>query len=170
MRVVTPNAVPVAIGIGLLFTAVQVGPTALAQESKDKSRPANSLTIIHDGNWTEKLALVTVYHDGKPFRSAELEQRSMDHGSVTWEKLPAGIYEVHFEAAGFKRFVKRVILAEDAPGVVLRVQLDNTTARTLGAGPSTEQLEQEMTALKKEQADLRKQVADLQAEVSRLKK
>jgi hypothetical protein len=154
----------VLIGLGLSV------PAARAQEPQDKARPAKSLTVIHDGNWTEKLALVTVYLEGQPYRSAELQQGSMEHGAVTWEKLRSGVYEVHFEAAGFKRFVKRVVLADDAPGVVLRVQLDITNAYTLGGGPSAERLAQEVAALKKEQAELRKQVSDLQAEVTRLKK
>jgi cell division protein FtsB len=89
---------------------------------------------------------------------------------VTWEKLPAGLYEAHFEAAGFKKFVKRVVLAEDGPGLVLKVQLDLNTPQTLGGGPSGQQLAQDLAALKKEQAELQKQIADLRAEVAKLKK
>jgi hypothetical protein len=143
---------------------------ARAEEPKGKPGGTGSLTITHEGNYTEKIALVTLYQDGKPFRSAELEQGSAEHKKVTWEKLPAGLYEVHFEALGFKKIVKRVVLAEDGPEVVLRVQINLATEYGLGAGPSTQELVQEIATLKKDQAELRKKIDDLQAEVSRLKK
>jgi hypothetical protein len=147
-------------------------PTAAvrAEPPKEKARGNCSLTITHDGNYTQKIALVTLYQDGKPFRSAELEQGSPEQKKVTWEKLPVGVYEVHFEAQGFKKFVKRVVLAEDGPEVVLRVQLDMATPYTLGGGPSVWQLAQEIEQLKKEQIELRRKVDELQAEVKSLKK
>jgi hypothetical protein len=170
MRAITGVFALMLVGVGLTLPLARLVPAARAQEPKEKSRPAKSLTIMHDGNWNEKLCLVTLYQEGKPFRSAELEQGSTDHKSVTWEKLPTGLYEVHFEAAGFKKFIKRVVLAEDGPELVLKVQLDLNTPQTLGAGPSTDRLAQDLAALKKEQAEMQKQIADLRAEIAKLKK
>jgi len=158
--------------VAILLTALgtAVGHVPAAEPPKAEAHGAASLTVMHEGNYTEKLALVTLYHDGQPVRSAELEQGSPDRKKVAWDRLPPGLYEVHFEAAGFKKFVKRVVLADAGPEVNLRVQLDMGTSHTLGAGPSTQQLETEIAQLKREQAALKKIVDQLQSEVSRSKK
>jgi hypothetical protein len=166
----------VLAGIVLLVPAPFCGPqrttSVWAQGLKQELRATASLTITHDGSrqYTEPLALVTLYREGQPVRSAELEQRSMTRQKVTWQKLPVGAYEIHFEAAGFKKFIKRIILAEDAPEIVLQVQLGLNQSYELGAGPSSKELQEEIAQLKKTQADLGAQVQQLQAEVRQLKK
>jgi hypothetical protein len=103
----------------LTLAPFSVPGAALADEPKEKAQPTASLTVLHDNDrYTEPLALVTLYREGKPVRSAKLKASSAGtarDNRVTWQKLPIGVYELHFEAAGFKKFVKKVVLAEDGP-------------------------------------------------------
>jgi hypothetical protein len=167
----TRVAVPLSTLLACLLTlsAISAPGAALADEPKDKAQPTASLTVLHDNTrYTEPLALVTLYREGKPVRSAELKAspptpRDDQGNKVTWQKLPVGLYELHFEAAGFKKFVKRIVLAEDGPELVVRVQLDLNTDRSLGTGASLQELSDQVARLKG-------QVEQLQAEVGRLKK
>jgi hypothetical protein len=151
----------------LTLASFSVPGAALADEPKDKAQPTASLTVLHDNDrYTEPLALVTLYREGKPVRSAKLKASSAGtarDNKVTWQKLPVGVYELHFEAAGFRKFVKKVVLAEDGPELVVRVQLNFNTDQSLGTGPSLQELSEQVARLKG-------QVEQLQAEVARLKK
>jgi hypothetical protein len=165
----TPLAVHLSILLWCLLTLAPFSApgVALGDEPRDKAQPTASLTVLHDNfRYTEPLALVTLYREGKPVRSAELKtssDESTPDRKVTWQKLPVGVYELHFEAAGFKKFVKRVVLAEEGPELVVHVQLDLNTERSLGTGPSLQELSDQVARLKEK-------VEQLQAEVARLKK
>ena len=167
MRVAVVPHLSVLVTCLLTLASFSVPGAALADEPKDKAQPTASLTVLHDNDrYTEPLALVTLYREGKPVRSAELKtssDESTPDRKVTWQKLPVGVYELHFEAAGFRKFVKKVVLAEDGPELVVRVQLNFNTDQSLGTGPSLQELSEQVARLKG-------QVEQLQAEVARLKK
>ena len=72
-----------------------------------------ALTVKHDvKDLMDSIALVTVYHQGRAVRTAELVYDSTN-SKTTWN-LAAGHYEVHFESAKYPKFIKKIALSSDA--------------------------------------------------------
>jgi hypothetical protein len=63
--------------------------------------------------------LASPFQDSKLIRGRDLDWGSSAYDKVTWEKLSLGTCEVHFEATGYSRSVKRLVLTQD--GKTLRV-------------------------------------------------
>jgi hypothetical protein len=156
---VTLSAVALAAG----FT-----PGTGAAGPDDKSPKTTRLTVVHDNNHLPSPILVSLCQDGKIIRSRELKYFFDD--TVTWEKLRPGPYEVHFEANGYEKCVKRIQLTEDdAAAFKVYAQIDKK-AVIVGGGVSVQEVLDRLTQLKKENAELRARVEALEAEVKRLKK
>jgi hypothetical protein len=156
--------------IGLLTLLCLAGlprPTESRAADPDKAKKTCTLTVVHENNSLPSLVMVTLYQEGKIIRSRELKYFFDD--KVTWDKLPEGTYEAHFEAPGYEKLVKRVFLAEGDDGVKVYVQLDKQPV-VLGAGTSVQEILKQLEQLKKANAELQAKVEALQAEVNQLKK
>jgi hypothetical protein len=141
------------------LAAVSPAPGLRAQEKEPKT---SALTVIYANRYSPYVT-VELYRDGKLLRSSELADYSSSNDKVTFENLAAGRYEVHFEGAGYKKFIKRVALAADDKTAKVHVELDKAAERVVGGGPSLAELEKRI-------AELEKANAELKAEVERLKK
>jgi hypothetical protein len=147
---------------GLVVAFALLLSAAPAEQPADKPKAVISLQVYHPGGSIPGLVQASLFQDGKLIRSRELDWGSNTYDKVTWEKLSPGIYEVHFEAPGYPRSVKRLVLTEDDLALKVSAQLDKQPLVT-GAGPSLQELAEEVQRLKA-------QVRSLRAEVEQLKK
>jgi hypothetical protein len=155
--------------LGLLFVAAAVLPgAARADEPKDNAKPTASLTAYHPGAQVPLVVQVSLYQDGKLIRAREVNWSGDD--KVTWPKLAVGAYELHFEAPGYAKFVKRVLLSEDDPPARVMIQLDRQPVVVGPGGPSFQEVCDELQKLRKANADLQAQVRALRELVEQLKK
>jgi hypothetical protein len=138
-----------------------------ADEPSGKSKPTKDLAVIH-GETNPRIITVSLFSDGKQIRSGELD--SQQGVTVHWRKLPVGDYEVHFEAKGFKKAIKRIKLAEEMVNPTVRAELDEKSELVLGGGPSMQELQKQIEKLQQANADLRARVEKLQKEIEQLKK
>jgi len=96
---------------------------------------------------------VTLYKDGQAIRTTELP--STGNRSVIWDEVPTGSLEVHFEARGYGKVIKRIILVK---GGQVHVELDAMDKKDelWGAGPSLFELQKRIETLEAEVAALKK--------------
>ena len=101
---------------------------------------------------------VTLYKDGQAIRTTETPSNARNPGSgvVKWDEVPTGPLEVHFEARGYGKVIKRIIVVKGGDWVNVRLDAMDKKDELWGAGPSLfelqkriEALEAEVTALKK---------------------
>jgi len=90
--------------------------------------------------------LVTLYFKGEPVRSTELPGPGSSY--AIWHDLNAGAYELHFEAKGHGKVIKRLVLNPDAASSVSLQSLGDKD-EMWGAGPTLYDLEKRITALEK---------------------
>ena len=135
----------------------------------EKSPNTASLKVIYDKSYSDYV-LVELHQDGKLLRTRELKNgfrvgllESPKATSVTFDKLAAGRYEVHFEGAGYKKCMKRIGIGQDDKDATVYVELDKNEVRVIGGGPSLQELEKRIV-------DLEKANAELKTEIEKLKK
>jgi hypothetical protein len=145
---------------GLVVAFALLLSAAPARQPADKPKAALSLQVYHPGGSIPRLVRASLFQDGKLIRSRELDWQSSKDDKVTWVKLLPGAYEVHFEAPGYPRSVKRLVLTEDDQTLKLSAQLDKQPLVT-GAGPSLQELAEEVQRLKAEVRSLRAAVEQL---------
>jgi hypothetical protein len=132
--------------------------TARADENSPTSA---ALKVIYAKSYSDYV-LVELHQDGKLLRTRELQNGSSP-ASVTFDKLAAGRYEVHFEGAGYKKCIKRITIGQDDRDATVYVELDRKEERVVGSGPSLQDLENRI-------AELEKANAELKTEIEKLKK
>jgi hypothetical protein len=95
---------------------------------------------------------VTLYKDGQAIRTEEL---STGNNAVRWDGVPTGSLEVHFDARGYGKVIKRIIVVR---GELVHVRLDAMDKKDelWGAGPSLFELQKRIEALEAEVAALKK--------------
>ena len=152
----------------LIFVAVLVAAvgwlshcTPGTARADEKSPNTASLKVIYAKSYSDYV-LVELYQDGKLLRTRELQNGSSP-ASVTFDKLAAGRYEVHFEGAGYKKCLKRIALGQDDKDATVYVELDKKEERVVGSGPSLQELEKRI-------AELEKANGELKTEIDKLKK
>jgi hypothetical protein len=138
------------------------GHGPLAVRAQDKQEGTIPLTVSHENGSLPQIVSVELYQDGKLLRTRELNFN--DDNRIAWNKLMPGRYEVHFEARGYKKLVKRFTLAEGDKDYKVRVELDKDNSVVVGSGSvSLQEMEKQLETLKKK-------VETLEAEVEKLKK
>lgn len=115
-----------------------VGASAEGADEKPPP-PTASIRVAHDRVDPEddlpRSVFVTLYRDGKAIRTSELWINGPLGVDVEWTRLPLGAYEVHMEARGYRKTVKRVILSEDDLEFPLVVHTELDRKRPLQFGP-----------------------------------
>jgi hypothetical protein len=157
--------------VGAVLFASAVGwetrSTLLADDPKEKPKPTQVLTVSH-GEAQPRIIVVSLYSEGKLLRSGEIDSKVGTF--ALWRGLPIGKYEVHFEAKGYKKGIKHILLSEQDAQSSVSAELDQKVEIVLGGGPSIQELQEELNQLKKSNADLNTKLQKLQAEVDQLKK
>jgi hypothetical protein len=139
------------------------------RRAADGGTERGELVVVHQDRALPGPVLASVYREGKLIRSKELTSEvGADTGRLQ-VKAPPGRFEVHFEAAGYPKLVKRVLLTADDRKVFVRAALEKGGA-VLGGGPSLEELAEQVRRLRKENAELRAGVEALRKEVDGLRK
>jgi hypothetical protein len=149
--------------LGALLFVGTAGPGRTA--AADEPPETVSLTVHHDQS-SPTLVMVTLLSNGKAVRTKQL--RAFTEESVTWEKLPIGPYELQFEADGYEKSVKQIVLAKEDKDVKVRVAL----RKKAGAGEDAafRELAERVKKLEQANAELRATVDRLQKEIDQLKK
>jgi len=138
--------------------------------------PANkgSFTVVNSlggNNSDPPVVLVELYQEGKIIRSRELKSGGeIVPQKVTWGNLAPGRYEVHFQAPGYEKFIKRLLISKEDADIPVAVEVSKKAVVVGGDGPSLQEMADELGRLKKENADLQARVESLQIEVNQLKK
>ncbi len=150
----------------------------IAWPTHDSDAQENSkglkLRVVHsNGSADPRFITVSLYLDGKVMRNDEMQSPSQfgAAGAILWEKLSPGQYEIHFEANGFKKGIKRITLVDgqtQTPSVASELSKDKELI--LGGGPSLAEIQMELAALKKANVELQKKVESLEAEIAKLKR
>ena len=135
LTVVCPLAL-VACLLGVVF-----GPTRLPSQEK---RADKGSIVVAVGGSSGTITTVTVYQAGKRFATNDVS------GTARFSNLPAGDYEVHFEAPGKVTVTKRCTLRADEKVELLTNMKDGKGALVLGGGPSIQDLESRIEKLEKE--------------------
>ena len=116
-----------------------------------------------DGNKVFFPVLFTLFKDGVVVRSSELGTYNLGGGDAVavWKNLSAGPYEMHCEAVGSGKLVRKV-----AVGAEERATFDLKTLpekdETQGAGPTLFEMQRKITLLENENAALKERVAALE--------
>ncbi|HEY0075805.1 MAG TPA: hypothetical protein VGB77_17015 [Abditibacteriaceae bacterium] len=125
-----------------------------------------SNTISQEGTPSRVNVLATLFKVGEPVRSVTMHNISGNqydgietYGS--WSDLPVGAYEVLFEAKGFGKVVKRVVVAPDATASVIIDSMDKND-ELWGGGPTLFDLQKRIEALEAENKDLKARVSQLE--------
>lgn len=97
---------------------------------------------------------VTLYKDGQVIRTTDLPSTG-NNRSLAWDEVPTGSLEVHFEARGYGKVIKRIVLVKRGQ---VHVELDAMDKKDelWGAGPSLFELEKRIETLEAEVAALKK--------------
>jgi|SRR5947209_9694498 len=147
----------------LLVTAAACG--AAGQDAKKEPAKTRVLNAKFNSNALTnypEVVLVQLYQEGKLLREKEVSSwpNSALPKSVVWAQLPPGRYEVHFEARGFARAVKKVFLSEeDEAESTILIEIDQKADLTSGGdGPTLHGLAEEIKKLKEEVARLKAQL------------
>jgi hypothetical protein len=155
------------VSIGCVLVVAVGGPWHCAGD--DAKEGETAALVVVNRYIRPAPVLVTLYCQGKPVRSKELTKAEKEPAKVRWAGLPVGTYEIHFEAEGYKPFVKRFVLAKDDKDFEVLVRLSKDGA-IVGGGPSLDALGDRVRKLEQANADLRAQVERLQQEIAQLKK
>ncbi len=144
----------------VVASAWLTGSTPGTLRADEKAPPNTSaLKVVYAKSYSDYV-LVELHQNGKLLRTRELPNGTTT-ATATFDKLAAGRYEVHFEGAGYKKFIKRVSIGQDDKDATVYVELDKTE-RIVGGGPSLQELEKRI-------AELEKANAELKAEIEKLK-
>ena len=116
--------------------------------------------------------LFTLFKDGVVVRSAELSSSSyVDYAgrklagagefTAAWKELPVGPYELHCEAVGYGKLIKRIAVSSDTPAqIAVRTMPEKDEMQ--GAGPTLFEMQRKITLLENENAALKERVAALE--------
>jgi hypothetical protein len=152
--------------VGLL--AVILG-SAAAPGGAPKERQETADLVVINRYVRPSPILVTLFFQGKAVRSREVHKGDKEPAKVRWSNLPVGPYEIHFEAEGFKPFIKRFVLSREDKDFEVQIKVSKE-ATVLGGGLSLDGLCERVKKLEQANADLRAQVERLQQEIHQLKK
>jgi hypothetical protein len=153
-----------AAALGALLFAGRAGPGCEARGADDPAPETGSLIVQHD-NSTPTLVMVTLLSNGKAVRTRQL--RAFTDEVARWEKLPLGSYELQFEADGYEKSVKPIVLSRDDKELKVRVSL---TKKTESGDAAFRELAQRVKKLEEANAELRATVGRLQKAIDELKK
>ena len=107
--------------------------------------------------------LFTLFKDGVVVRSTELATCGLSNGAcdVEWNELPVGPYELHCEAIGFGKLVRKVAVgANERAPFTLKTMPEKDEVQ--GAGPTLFEMQRKITLLENENAALKERVAALE--------
>jgi hypothetical protein len=110
--------------------------------------------------------MVTLLSKGKAVRARQL--RAFTDEVVTWDKLPVGSYELQFEADGYEKSVRKIVLAKEDKELKVRVSL--TKKAGIRADTAFRELVERVKKLEKANVELQATVHRLEKEIDRLKK
>jgi hypothetical protein len=147
--------------LGCLLAALLLQGSSTAQPPGGAALSvSNQVRLVDEsGRKAGLVALVTLYKQGQAVRSTDLS--NVGSARVDWKGLAPGSYEVHFEAKGYGKVVKRVVLA---PGVLSSVVLGSIgqNDEAWGAGPTLFELQRRITALETENQNMKVRVVELE--------
>src|SRR5437868_2112832 len=102
-----------SLGIAVFMIAA----VAFQVSGQTQSQP-KPLGVVHIWNNVEVydehnnridfIVFVSLYKDGQAIRTTELNNNNLE-----WGEVPAGALEVHFDARGFGKVIKRIVLVKD---------------------------------------------------------
>ena len=126
---------------------------------------SGSVSVANQVNFS---VFVTLYKDGKAIRTTELRTDGTSY-YVTWNDVPIGALEVHFEAKGYGKVIKRIVVVKDGQ---VRVELNSMDKNdeVWGAGPSLFDLQKRIETLETANTALKSEVTALKADIAALKK
>lgn len=147
-------AIAVCLFAGLVFQATgQTQPKPMGSVRIENDVPAYD----EHGRGIDFPVFVTVYKDGQAIRTTTIPSNvtSGHSGWATFDEVPTGALEVHFEARGYGKVIKRIIVVK---GQQVSVNLDAMGKKdeVWGAGPSLFELQKRIEALEAEVAALKK--------------
>lgn len=116
-------------------------------------------------NRVDVRVFVMLYKDGQVIRTNELSSPS----DLTWYEVPAGAFEVHFQAKGYGKVIKRYILVQNETIYVNLASMDKKD-EVWGDGPSLFELQKRIETLETANTALKTEVTALKTEVAALKK
>jgi hypothetical protein len=158
---------PTAV-LGAVLLAVKLGPPCEARAAGDKPRETVNLVVYHEPSPKPPEVWVTLLSDGKAVRSKQLRPDGPPTDrQANWEGLPTGSYELQFEADGYEKDVKRIVLSKEDRELQVRVSL----TKKVGSGDAAfRELAERVKKLEEGTAELRATVDRLQKEIDQLKK
>lgn len=172
------------VPLGLALAALPIFQPAAHAQVGAKAIPvgnlyvANRLTGIDDkGRFLRIGTFVTLFKDGQMVRSSDLYNSPNNaSGSLEWDGLPAGNYEVHFQTKGFGTVIKKVtVTPERMTNAVLETVSKND--EVWDGGPTVYEMEGYIRALAKKELELdgrlaaeEKKNAELESRLAALEK
>jgi hypothetical protein len=150
----------------LLANETTIAAAALVFQGTGQTQPkpmgevriGNNVPAYNEhGRGVDFPVFVTLYKDGQAIRTTELPSTVITggRGSVTWNGVPTGSLEVHFEARGYGKVIKRIIVVKGTR-VSVRVDAMDKKDELWGAGPSLFELQKRIETLEAEVAALKK--------------
>ncbi len=117
--------------------------------------------VEKDGDPAPISILFTLFKDGVVVRSSELITKGFGTYETVWENLPPGPYEMHCEATGFGKLVRKVAVGagERAP-FTLKTLPEKDEVQ--GAGPTLFEMQRKIALLEIENADLKERLTTLE--------
>jgi len=158
---------PIAV-LGAVLLAVKLGPPREARAEEDKPRETVNLVVTHEAPARPTEVWVTLLSDGKAVRSKQLRADGYPNDRcASWEGLPTGSYELQFEADGYEKDVKRIVLSREDRVFTVRVSM----TKKVGSGDAAfRELAERVKKLEEANAELRATADRLQKEIDQLKK
>ena len=157
------------IAVCLLVSLVAQGT---GQTPKQKTGGVELINMIEaenqEGKAVDLPVSFTLFKDGEIVRSSELSTRQTAEFKAfgnpyrtSWKDLPIGIYELHCEAVGQGKLVRRVAVSADTPASV-GIRTLPAKEEVQGVGPTLFEMQRKITLLEKQNAALQERLAALE--------
>ena len=107
--------------------------------------------------------LFTLFKNGEVVRSAELGVYNLSVGMAVadWSNLPVGSYELHCEAIGFGKLIRKVAVGQDERAT-FTLKTMPAKDEVQGAGPTLFEMQRKIALLEKQNAELKERLAALE--------
>ncbi len=106
--------------------------------------------------------LFTLFKSGEVVRSSELSVNGFGGTpNASWQNLPVGAYELHCEAIGFGKLVRKIAVGPgERADFTLNILPEKDEVQ--GAGPTLFEMQRKITLLEKQNAELKERLAALE--------